>query len=383
MTVAPWRMLPGDGKVCRREVSVGKGHYSYTGGSDVRGQGVCYDIVHADALRHFPALVTDLGGRPDDLLREAGIDPVAAGKKRFRLEYRSFVKLLLHSAERLEAVDFGLRLAQYQRGGGVIGPIGVVMKNSNTVGEALGYCAKHIHAYCLATRVRFTPDRANHNLFMELEILLDGTPDARQVVEHALLLANLNIIDITDGRARVRRVHFRHSPRMPLLDYRSHFGCEVLFNAEADGIVITEDDLLCEIVDPDEQVYEMATSFIENHFPAALPPTHTLVRQLIVQLLGTGDCTLARVAEEMGMHPRTLQRRLRSEDHSFENIKEAVRQEVAIRYLKQSEIPLNRVAERLGYAQCSVLSRSCFRWFNASPLQLRRSAAKNFRAPAN
>lgn len=332
-----------------------------------------FDVVHSDALRFFPELVRELGAQPDVLLSEVGIDPAASRNRSFRLEYRAFVELLALTAERLAVPDFGLQLAERQRGGKVIGPVGIVMKNSKTVGQALGYCAKHIHAYSLATRVRFVPDRGAHILFLALEILLDSVADTRQVVEHALSLANLNVIDITSGAARVRKVHFRHDPQMPLRTYRNHFGCDVLFGQETDGIVFTETDLLCEIANPDEQVYEMATSFIDSHFPQATPPIHARVRGLILRYLGTEDCTHERIASEMCMHPRTLQRRLRAEGVSFEEIKDEVRREVALRYLRQPDIPLTHVAEKLGYAEASVLSRSCYRWFEASPLQIRRS----------
>jgi AraC-like DNA-binding protein len=162
---------------------------------------------------------------------------------------------------------------------------------------------------------------------------------------------------------------------MPIKDYRAYFGCDVLFGQEMDGIVLTETDLLCEIVDPDEQVYEMATSFIEARYPEKVPPIHARVRGLILRYLGSEDCTNDRVASEMCMHPRTLQRRLRAEGKSFEEIKDGIRREVALRYLQQPEMSLTRVAEKLGYAETSVLSRSCHRWFEASPLQLRRRSA--------
>lgn len=335
-----------------------------------------FDVVHSDALQLFPELVRELGGDPDSLLAAARINPGILGTPVSALEYRDLVALLALAAERLSVPDFGLRLAQRQRRSKVIGPIGIVMQNSKTVGQALGYCARHTHAYSLATRVRFKPDRANHILFLGLEILLESAPDTRQVIEHALSLANLNVRDITSGAARVRRVHFRHEPQLPLKVYREHFGCEVLFGQDMDGIVYTESDLLCEIVDPDEQIYEMATTFIESRYPEMTPPVHTRVRGLILRYLGSEDCTNDRVASEMCMHPRTLQRRLRSEGKSFETIKDDVRREVALRYLRQLDMPLTRVAEKLGYAEASVLSRSCYRWFDASPVQLRRRSAE-------
>jgi AraC-like DNA-binding protein len=48
-----------------------------------------------------------------------------------------------------------------------------------------------------------------------------------------------------------------------------------------------------------------------------------------------------------------------------------VRREIALRYLKDPSIPLIRVARMLGYSETSALSRSCYRWFSASPRQVR------------
>ena len=76
-------------------------------------------------------------------------------------------------------------------------------------------------------------------------------------------------------------------------------------------------------------------------------------------------------ADDLGIHPRTLQRRLKEEGESFESIKDAVRREAALKYLRQRSLPLIQVAAALGYSETSVLSRSCYRWFAASPKKLR------------
>jgi AraC-like DNA-binding protein len=282
--------------------------------------------------------------------------------------------LLELTAAKLQRPDFGMRLATLQGGGRVFGPMGVVMKNSNTFGEAIDYTAKHIHAYSLAARMNFERDRANQKLFVGFEILLDRVPNNRQAMEQTMLLGVLNAIEITGGQVRVREVLFRHQPLSSLRAYRDYFGCEVRFDQKVDAIVFKEQDLLCPIVDPDVQLYEMATSFIDTKFTRVTPPMHALVRGLILQHLGGEDCTNERIAAELGLHPRTLHRRLKAEGKSFEGTKDEVRRDVALRYLHQSDMPLTSIAERLGYAETSVLSRSCFRWFGASPRQLRSRA---------
>jgi AraC-like DNA-binding protein len=334
-----------------------------------------FDLVHADLLRSFPTLVSDLGGDPDALMRRAGIEP-STSSGRSGLGYRSWVQLLEQAAVELQRPDFGLRLAALQGGGKVFGPMGVVMRNSRTFGEAIDYVAQHGHAHSLAARVRVERDKASGERFVGHEVLLDRLPNKRQAIEQLLLLGHLNAIEITGGGARVREVRFRHQPLSPLRTYRRCFGCDVRFDQKEDGVVYSERDWVCPIVEADVQLYQMATTFIDNRFTRVTPPMHVRVRALILQFIEAEDCGNERIAAELGLHPRTLHRRLKAEGRSFEGIKDEVRRDVTLRYLKETDLPLTLVAQRLGYAEQSVLTRSCARWFSASPSQLRSQARR-------
>jgi AraC-like DNA-binding protein len=333
-----------------------------------------FELLHVDALRFFPQLVRRLGGDSDAMMRRVGIDPAAFSKARSSLSYRTVASLLELAAAELQRSDFGMQLATVQGGGRVFGPVGVAMENSNTLGEALEFVSSHIHAYSLAARMRLEPDRASRRLFVAWDILLDRLPNKQQATEQALLLAHLNAVQITGGQARVREVLFSHQPLSPLRTYRDHFGCEVRFDQAVDGVVFSERDLRCPLVNPDVQLYDMAATFIETKFTRVTPPMHARVRGLILQYLGGGECTNERVAADLCLHPRTLHRRLKAEGKSFEGIKDEARRDVALRYLQHTDVSLTRIAERLGYAETSVLSRSCFRWFGLSPSRLRSGA---------
>lgn len=106
-------------------------------------------------------------------------------------------------------------------------------------------------------------------------------------------------------------------------------------------------------------------------------------RAVINRCLADGNCTHEYVASVVGLHPRTLQRRLREEGTTFEEIKDGVRRDIALRCLRQRTIPLIRVAEILGYSETSVLSRSCFRWFARSPRQLRNQLERDSSSAAS
>jgi AraC-like DNA-binding protein len=196
-------------------------------------------------------------------------------------------------------------------------------------------------------------------------------------VERALLLTQDIARTISHGQVRAREVWIAHQPLAPVAKYREYFGTEVRFGQSMDGLFFADRDLDLPIPNVDAQIYELSTDFIEHRFPSADAVLSPRVRTIVERLLLEGDCTYSSVASTLGLHPRTLQRRLRSEGESVESIKDGVRRDIALRYLKQSSVPLTRVAKMLGYSETSALSRSCYRWFSLSPRQLRAGATPN------
>jgi AraC-like DNA-binding protein len=331
---------------------------------------VC-DVVHARILRFFPELVAELGGELHALLRQAGIDPDSVPDGKPGTTYRQIVTLIELAAEQLKCPDFGMRLAKLQSGGNMFGPLGGVMKNSRTFGDALDYVSTHIYAHSLAARVWLQRSPDEKTVFSGHDILLDRMPNKSQVMEQILLLGHLGAMEMTGGCARVRRVHFRHQPLSPLRTYRRYFGCEVRFGQNADGVIFSDRDLASLIVAPDARTFDRVTAFIDRQFSRHRPPLHAQARGVIMQFLWTDDCTNERVAAELNLHARTLHRRLKSEGTSFQQIKDEVRRDILLYYVQQTNLDFARISERLGFAEQSVMTRSCQRWLSASPTKLR------------
>jgi len=121
-------------------------------------------------------------------------------------------------------------------------------------------------------------------------------------------------------------------------------------------------------------LHELATCFIDVNYPPNEVDLSARVSILVEQRIQDGQCTLSDIAASLGMQPRTLQRQLKAIGESFEAIRDNVRRDLALRYLKQSDMPLIRISELLGYSDASMLTRSCHRWFAASPRQIRAGA---------
>ncbi|HKY92112.1 MAG TPA: AraC family transcriptional regulator ligand-binding domain-containing protein [Nevskiaceae bacterium] len=334
-------------------------------------------VVRVEALRRFSEVVRELGGDPLPLLAKAQIDPAALSRTEAVISYRSMIHLLERTAVELDCPDFGLRLAARQGGAAVLGPLEVAMRNSTTVGEAYRYCAGHLQVYSPVVRIQIEDDRANERHFMRFEILLGRVPHQRQAVENALGLTHHAVLAISSGQARSREIWFTHERAAPMAVFQKFFGAPVRFGQPFNAVFFSSRDLALPIHDPNPQLYQLASTYIDTQFPAAEIVLATRVREIAGRLLATGLCTHHEVATRMGLHPRTLQRRLREEDTSFEAIKDEVRRDAALRHLSQSTIPFTRVAALLGYSEPSVLTRSCQRWFSRSPRQIRESLGRD------
>jgi AraC-like DNA-binding protein len=105
------------------------------------------------------------------------------------------------------------------------------------------------------------------------------------------------------------------------------------------------------------------------------PDTHSLSAQIEARLtrqpalLGQG---IEALAADLGLHPRTLQRRLREEGQQHSGIVNQVRHTLALQWLKHSPESVEDIGERLGFADRRSFSQAFTRWQGVSPSEFRR-----------
>jgi AraC-like DNA-binding protein len=84
------------------------------------------------------------------------------------------------------------------------------------------------------------------------------------------------------------------------------------------------------------------------------------VRKLVFALLPTGECAAERIAQQLGVHRKTLHRHLALHDIGYSSIVDGVRVDLVERYVENSRRPLSDVAVLLGFSSLSAFSR----WFS-------------------
>ncbi len=92
---------------------------------------------------------------------------------------------------------------------------------------------------------------------------------------------------------------------------------------------------------------------------------------------GCSILTAKEAAEKMELLPRTLSQRLREERVNYQAIRSGVCLELAKGYLRQTEIPVSKVAEKLGFVELSDFTRSFRRWAGITPTTYRRQVTQH------
>jgi AraC-like DNA-binding protein len=97
------------------------------------------------------------------------------------------------------------------------------------------------------------------------------------------------------------------------------------------------------------------------------------VRLAIPTLIGTGHCSMERIAEALGLEPKTLQRRLAAEGATFSDLLDDVREGMAKRLLIESDMSVERIAGLLDYASNPPFTVAFRRWTGTTPLAYRKA----------
>ncbi|BBX99225.1 AraC family transcriptional regulator [Mycobacterium lacus] len=325
-------------------------------------------VVRGTALSNYSGLVSELGGDPTGLLRAAGIRARDVGNYDAFIPLRAAIRAIESAAEATATPDFGRRLAKRQ-GIEILGPVGVAARTAATVADALAIFNTFMAAYSPAIVIRIMPLIDPQQSFIAVEFMLDEATPCPQTTELALGVS-LGVFRLLMGADYSSlSVHLPHDPLNPQATYVEYFGCRPCFAERTAGFTLRSADLR-RTLNHDDVAHRAVVDYLSSITPLGAGIVES-VRTIVRQLLPTGAATLDVVADQFHLHPKTLQRRLADENTTFGALVDQVRKDIADRYLRTTGMSLSHLARELGYAEQSVLSRSCKRWFGSGPATYR------------
>ena len=158
-------------------------------------------------------------------------------------------------------------------------------------------------------------------------------------------------------------------PDMPELE--KILGCRVSPRSTHNSVAFPVQALDQPVPSANRLLFRLLGGYLEEVKAAQSQSIVDRVDSYIRGSLASGNCSIERCADKIGMSVRTLQARLVAENARFSELVEGQREVLARSLLTQGRLSLDEIADRLGYGEQTSFGRAFKRWTGMTPHQYR------------
>jgi AraC-like DNA-binding protein len=324
--------------------------------------------VRVGPLTTIPAVVRELGYDPEPLFRRAGFTSAQFENPDLKIPYLAATHLIARCTEVTRCEHFGLLVGQ-RAGPSSLGVAGFMLPAAPNVRTALQGLVRYLDLHDDGGVPFF--DTTGEVSLLGYAIAQRGAQATGQIYDLSMAIG-CNIMRALCGKDwRASEVLFaRQRPGDPR-PYQRFFQAPLRFDAERSAVVFPSRWLDHHPASADPLLHR----HLENeanalHARRDANVVHDL-RRLLRRLLSTRKTSITTVARQLGMHPRTLNRRLWAEGTTFQRESEDIRYTAALQMLGESRMSLAQIAAALDYADASAFNRAFKRWAGITPAQWR------------
>lgn len=264
---------------------------------------------------------------------------------------------------------FGLKTAEY------VQPItysiyGYMAMNSKNLAEALERTPEYEKLVGDMGVTKVIP-RDDH-LFARWDCNMSKPAVRRHVIENVMASWTIFARWITgtnESPVELRLEHSAPTRRELLPEYDKIFGCPVLFDQEETGLLLSPEAMRLPLIQADETIFSSLQDTANNRLAeiSGQSPVAAQVKSALRGLMKEGIPRKDSLAETIGMTSRTMQRRLKEEGCSYQEILNELRHELAIDLLENTDLPLEEIGHRLGFQEPRSFHRSFKAWTGQTP----------------
>ncbi|AQZ96036.1 AraC family transcriptional regulator [Halopseudomonas phragmitis] len=195
------------------------------------------------------------------------------------------------------------------------------------------------------------------------------------VVDSALASRAQLARQLSGGQARLREVHIEFPAPAYAERYEALFNCPVLFEQAHNQLLWEPASLTQPLLHNAPSTYAQLRALCEAQLHEQT--RHRRLRERVEEILSPRLHSqlpgITEVARQLGLPSWTLRRRLQIEDGTrFQDIIDETRRDLALSYIRDTELALGEVAFLLGFSSPAAFQRAFKRWAGQAPGQFRR-----------
>lgn len=253
------------------------------------------------------------------------------------------------------------------------GAFGLAWKSAPTLRGS--YTRAERYGHVLGSAETYSLEETSKGFFFNLEKAGDNSLGMLVSNEASMSAVDTISKEVSSSHFMPLAIYFKHAARGDSAVYETHFGCPVVFESGRDAMLVSRESL--EI--PNKLGDESIARFFDQHLEQqlnSLRGDHDLeqqVRRAVANVLSEGVPRLSRIASELKMGGRTLQRRLSEQGYSYQSVVDMAQKDLAQRLLRETDYSLAEVAFLTGFAEQSTFTRAFKRWAGQTPRSYRLS----------
>lgn len=307
----------------------------------------------------------------DDLFDHAGVPAQLLLEPDGVLSAQDILTLTNSSREMTGDPALGLHLGE-EMGVEMLDVVGMMLSTAPNLREALRVLQQYSPLLTTMGEARLVEE--GDSVRIVLRVLDEVAPITDFCVELAAAAFWHIGRRLVKGELRLQGLNVR-APRPPWHEeYARVLGEEVefVFDAPENSIVLERRMLDLPMARHTPRLYQTLLDQAARRLAARPQPetTRASVLRLIDEHMGTRLLDLSTIAIMMGMTPRTLQRRLKEENTTFQVIHDTRRQQLAQDMLVR-DIDIETIAATLGYSEPANFYRAFKAWTGLAPSEYR------------
>lgn len=308
------------------------------------------------------------------LLCSLGMDANRLGDFNYRYSQDQVTSLWMAAIETTNDPGFGLKVAQFIRPS-TFHVVGHAMSCSATLRRAAERFAHSARLVSDSAAVEFIA-KDDHCL-LTVDLHTGGRPPIYQTID-TILAGFLNLCEwIQTAPVTPVEVTFRHVKPTNDEAYRKIFKCNIRYGQPTNSILFRTADLERPVPAANEELAmlldEMAANYLAARFSGRFSQK---VTDVLIGQLPSGEPNKHETARLLAMTERTLLRRLRDENTTFQELLDRLREKLAFDYLRRADLTIDKIAHLLGFSSSSAFSRAFVRWTGQRPSDWREGHPK-------
>jgi len=293
-----------------------------------------------------------------------------------RLPVKKMTELWQLAVKETNDECFALRLTKYFQPS-TYSAAGLVFASSHNILEGFEKSLRYF---------KMTTDAAEHSLekvdnkvILHINIPPENEPVSKEAIEAFMsTLVSLSRY-MTSEEFTPLEVSFMHDKSIYSQQYEAFFKCPVLFNQASHKITYALFDLEQPQMLANPSLARTLSYWVDDYLQRfSQKQISTKVKTYILENLLKEDIKLEQIADELNLGLRTLQRKLKVEGKSFNELLDECRYHLAAKLLTEQCVPLSEVSYMLGFSDQSAFTRAFRRWANTSPKHYRDQHSLKF-----